>query len=408
MKSVFLFFFVFLTTLCGHGQTFSISQMNNPDPNLDDLGSVLLVGNRALSGSGTSQLYYDGSNWTMISSQAGGGISGIDKGGGEIYAIYSSTALYSWNDSTNSWGLASNYPTGSFSAFRPFVLSENNVYFVTRDTENYGWIYRWDGTSFTALSSEYWYTYCAIYVKDQNNIFVATYKNTNYDPMFIRYNSITKSNTILFTFPGSRGNPNVIRSKDNNVFFILMGCGDLYRWTNNQAKMDLIYESSTNDYYQFGRDMIIIDNNNVVTCGGGGIRHITVPTSSVNVVYPTSNTFNVWSGSYNGQGRGMFVGDNGLILDMQVIGSVPDESINSALKIYPNPASTSFTLEFPVFGVNEKTVELYSSTGQLVKREHFQSFKTTLDISALPSGMYLVNVLDKTGKILASKKLLVR
>lgn len=410
MRTFIAFFCVFLTTLCGFGQgpTFNFSQMNNPDPNLGDLGSVLIVGNRALSGFGIAPLYYDGTSWTMLTSQAGGRISGIDKGGGEICAFLSGMSLYSWDDSVKSWDIASNYPTGSFNFFNPFVLNENNVYFVTTDNEKYGWIYHWDGNVFTSLKSDYWYTYSAIYVKDQNNVFTTTSENTNYDPMFLRYNNTTKSNTILYTFPGDRGTPYVIRSKDNNISFVLTGCGDLYRWTESQAKMDLIYEASANDYYQFGRDMIIIDNNNVVTCGGGGVRHITVSTCSVNVIYPTSNTFNVWSASYNGNGRAMFVGDNGLILDMQVIGSVPSEDVVSALNIYPNPASNSFTLEFPVFGVNEKAVELYNSTGQLVKRETFQSFKTELDISALPSGMYLVNVSDDTGKILASKKLLVR
>ena len=300
MRAFIVFFCVFLATLCGYGQTFSISQMVNPDPNQGDQWSILLAGNRAIA-CGSSNLYYDGSSWAIISSQAGGRISGIDKGGGEIYAVYSSTALYSWNDSANSWGLASNYPTGSFSFFHPFVLNESNVYLVTGDTENYGWIYHWDGTNFTALSSEYWYTYCAIYVKDQNNIFVATYKNVNYDSRLIKYNNVTMSNSVLYTFPDDRGSPDVIRSKDNNIFFVLTSGGDIYRWNNSLSQMDKIFHYD-NTTVGFGGNMIIIDNDNIITSGYGGIRHVKVSTGQHTVLYPTAPTFYIGGASYNGNG----------------------------------------------------------------------------------------------------------
>lgn len=406
------FFLFFMATLSSYGQTFSFTQMSNPDPNQNKIYDVLMLENEALAGGSTVGLYYDGSSWNQLNTPTNQPvlpICGTKRSNGDIQAVYMNYyGFYAWNNVSKSWQSAGAKPTAMSAGARGFFLAEDQAFFVSSDNENYGWIWWYNGTEFTSLKSDYWYSYPDLWAKDSNTLFLITGKNVNYDARLIRYNNLTKSNLVLYTFPNGRETPHVIRSKDNNIFFVLTYCGDLYRWTESQAKMDLIYEASAGDYNYFGEDLIVIDNNNVITCGYGGIRHLKVDASQLTVIYPTANTFSIWGASYNGQGRAMFVGHSGLILDMQVIGSVPDEDIADALNLYPNPAENSVTLEFPVFGVNEKTVELYSSTGQLVQKETFQSFKTELDISALPSGIYLVNVKDETGKKLASKKLLVR
>ncbi|MDD3711533.1 MAG: T9SS type A sorting domain-containing protein [Patescibacteria group bacterium] len=397
-----------LTTWCGFGQiSFNFSPMSNPDPNLENLGQVLLVGDEALSGTGNFQMYYNGNSWSVLPASPVGAISGREINN-RIYAVSIGSNLNLWNDSVKSWQVASAKPTQMVYGVSPFVKGENDVYFVGFDqAENVGWLWHWDGGTFSDLRSDYWYSYCGVYAKDANNIFLISNKNINYDAMFIRFNNITKSWTVLYTFPDDRGNPRVIVSKDNNIFFILTDLGDIYRWTNSSSQMDKVFSYSTSNI-GFSDNMIVIDNDNIISCGAGGIRHVKVSTGQHTTLYPTSMNFFISGASYNGNGRAMFTGKGGLILDMQVIGSVPDEDIANALNLYPNPAENSVTLEFPVFGVNEKTVELYSSTGQLVKEEKFQSFKTTLDISTLPSGIYLVNVEDNTGKKLAGKKLIVK
>ncbi len=397
----------FIATSGSYGQTFSFSEMENPDPILGLLGGVLLFDDEAITGTIDRQLYYDGNNWNINSLTGIGPMSGIKTSDG-IYAIAAWYNFLFWNDSDKIWDSALPKPSQMTYGIRPFVRGVNDIYFVGYDdVENVGWIWHWDGENFSDLRSDYWYNYCDVYAKDANNIFLITAKNINYDAMFLRANSTTNTLTTLYTFPEDRGSPMVIVSKDGNVFFILTNLGDIYRWTNSSSQMSRIFAYDASNI-GFSDNMIVIDNDNIVSCGAGGIRHVKVSTGEHTALYPTSMNFFISGASYNGNGRAMFTGRDGLILDMHIINAVPDEDIASSLKLYPNPAVSSITLEFPVFGVNEKTVELYNSIGQLVKAETFRSFTTTLDISTLPSGIYLVNIKDETGKKLASKKLLVR
>ena len=74
----------------------------------------------------------------------------------------------------------------------------------------------------------------------------------------------------------------------------------------------------------------------------------------------------------------------------------PTLSDNSDIKVFPNPASETLTVE----GVGEY-VQVYTMTGQLVLAHKSQSNMdtATIDVSRLPSGMYLVISRDRIGKV---------
>ncbi len=73
------------------------------------------------------------------------------------------------------------------------------------------------------------------------------------------------------------------------------------------------------------------------------------------------------------------------------------ESSNSIFKVYPNPVE----YELMIMGVDEAvaTVQLYSSNGQLVFTHHFekQADLQKLDLSELPSGLYILKGISKSG-----------
>jgi hypothetical protein len=61
------------------------------------------------------------------------------------------------------------------------------------------------------------------------------------------------------------------------------------------------------------------------------------------------------------------------------------------VKLYPNPVSSSFTLEAPMI-IGE--VKILTIDGQLVKVvKDINETKATINVDELPQGMYLVNTL---------------
>jgi hypothetical protein len=88
--------------------------------------------------------------------------------------------------------------------------------------------------------------------------------------------------------------------------------------------------------------------------------------------------------------------------------SIPEQTNNLQLTIYPNPTSNTITIET---NFNERTdilISVYSSLGQLLYKSKSQKvsgqFKQTLNLSAFSQGIYFVNV--NTDKQLYSSKVI--
>ncbi|HNW90719.1 MAG TPA: T9SS type A sorting domain-containing protein [Bacteroidales bacterium] len=84
-------------------------------------------------------------------------------------------------------------------------------------------------------------------------------------------------------------------------------------------------------------------------------------------------------------------------LDSCIFASINENNINADdfLHVYPNPASEKITIE-----TQEKSIiEILNIQGQLVKSIKSNDSKTNIDVSALQSGMYLVEVKTENGVV---------
>ena len=59
-------------------------------------------------------------------------------------------------------------------------------------------------------------------------------------------------------------------------------------------------------------------------------------------------------------------------------------------RIYPNPASTSFTVELTENASIGEWMELRDAMGRIVLREQIQTLRASIDVSGLARGHYLV------------------
>jgi PKD repeat protein len=76
---------------------------------------------------------------------------------------------------------------------------------------------------------------------------------------------------------------------------------------------------------------------------------------------------------------------------------ISENQSNSYLGIYPNPASASITIELTSYFTKNTFAEIYSMQGKLLKHISMQQEQTQVNISDLPSGVYIVKVSDNSG-----------
>jgi len=73
----------------------------------------------------------------------------------------------------------------------------------------------------------------------------------------------------------------------------------------------------------------------------------------------------------------------------------------SNLGIYPNPSNGIFTLTFDMKKKEDVAIRMFDITGRLVHsiqyKNYFGTFRKTLDLSELGSGLYLFQIVSETG-----------
>ncbi len=76
-----------------------------------------------------------------------------------------------------------------------------------------------------------------------------------------------------------------------------------------------------------------------------------------------------------------------------------------SLTIFPNPASSQVTIEYVLKNVNGATIKIYDITGRVVYQMNLEAdlSHTTLDISALNAGIYLVSLSNVDGHVKTAK-----
>ena len=65
--------------------------------------------------------------------------------------------------------------------------------------------------------------------------------------------------------------------------------------------------------------------------------------------------------------------------------------------VYPNPVHQNVTVLLPSSGIVNASLELYSVDGRKYLEQMIAQPKTEMDLSALPSGLYILKILSKEG-----------
>ena len=74
------------------------------------------------------------------------------------------------------------------------------------------------------------------------------------------------------------------------------------------------------------------------------------------------------------------------------------------IQIYPNPVEHEFTIKQYGF-VQTLQLRIYNLQGALLQESQSQSHKSTIDVSQLKSGLYLLHVLNEKGQLIKEQKL---
>ncbi|NQX86895.1 MAG: S8 family serine peptidase [Flavobacteriaceae bacterium] len=83
--------------------------------------------------------------------------------------------------------------------------------------------------------------------------------------------------------------------------------------------------------------------------------------------------------------------------------SVEENAFSSAISIYPNPANTTLNIKMKN-GVNWEKISIYSIEGKLVKKLSNEG-QSSIDISKLQTGTYLVQILSEDGQKVHNERL---
>lgn len=398
MKTTIIILLLFLTN-CLVGQNYSITEIESPNSEKKIRG-VYLFDTKAFAGGSDYSLYYNGEELIEIfqpNNYTLGCIGGIERPNGEIYAFQDNFyRFYKWNNTTTNWQVISRPENKAFKKI--FVLSENNVYLCGNDSDNtyYGSIYFFDGSEFTELDYRYGYSYKGLYVKDNNNIILLTKILASNRFALMRFDG--ENFQILYTFPEDRGSGYTMYTNDGNTFFFLSICGDVYSWEEQTEVMEQIHAYPEEEKNYFSICLFATDNNNLFLCGKGGIRHMNVSTGSFDLVYDEPNLTRYISSAGFRNGRAMFVTSIGQLFKITITNSIDPETVEQ-LAIYPNPATDNLTIEFPVFGIDDKTIEILDLNGKIVATTNFSSFKVNMDISGLSNGVYFLRLSCEEGLI---------
>ncbi|MEM9885796.1 MAG: reprolysin-like metallopeptidase [Bacteroidota bacterium] len=73
-----------------------------------------------------------------------------------------------------------------------------------------------------------------------------------------------------------------------------------------------------------------------------------------------------------------------------------EEAVLEKIKIYPNPAKALLSVEFPISSELPTQIQLFNVSGQMILEHPVSDFLTTIDVSNLADGIYLLRVQAET------------
>jgi hypothetical protein len=147
------------------------------------------------------------------------------------------------------------------------------------------------------------------------------------------------------------------------------GTAPTYQWKKNGTAIS----GATSSTYT----STTLANGNKITC----VMTSNAPCETGSPATSNSITMKVTSSSTPN-------GNNEVVEDINI-----STDPNCCFELYPNPAIDNITIEIQ----QQATIEILSIEGQLIKSISSSDNKTNIDVSALPKGMYVVEVKTENG-----------
>ena len=94
--------------------------------------------------------------------------------------------------------------------------------------------------------------------------------------------------------------------------------------------------------------------------------------------------------------------DNGIVYKIIDTSLSTDDFAANGLSLYPNPTSSTFTIENKN-GFDLKQLQLHDLSGKLLLQQNLTEANTQLNVELLQSGIYLVSVSDTSGNLFTTK-----
>lgn len=377
--------FVLLCSFSGHSQSW-IQVTDFPSTERDD-GISFVIDNTAYCGTGykvgwteTKDFYAFSMNtdtWSAIAAlpdgnerQYASGFASATHGfvfGGVKGGTFLND-LWQYDPETNSWLQKTSLPAIGRSGSASFVI-DNVAYIIggksnTSDAISEVWAYdmmndTWQqkndfpfGSRFRASASANDDTGYLIFGKDENNLF---YNN------LYKYNPITDLWTAISEFPNSGRSHSTLSSVNNNLIVI----GGIDSTANYYG-----------DMWQYNLDLGWIQLESLPSFGRKGGMCFN---NGTNIYYTT----------------GINQEDIRLKETWKSVNPTALKNVlaKNGIAIYPNPASEKLTLEIRNFVSTENSIfSIFDYLGRQIRIEPISTSQTTIDISDLSKGVYIIQI----------------
>lgn len=358
---------------------------------------VVMFGNQIIFGEKNSGVfsYYDGTNWEVDFNYAElGSLSGmLDQNGDIVCYTNSDDGFYKWNNLQHRWNLIprpSNIVYGSDIC----VKDAQNVWFISNlqypfndRLVYYNGITCTEIAFFNNMSTE------LHGVNDIGDIFFHV-SYTDFNKKFFRFSSSSHTTDTLFTLPVSTRD---IKTIDYENFFLINN-DFIFHYNINTNILDTIVQCNG-----FTNTLALVSNSMMFVGGYDGIKQVFIQNDgsvSSRIVYTTPYHWgqnNEWGGinsSYVDGDKAIFIGeivnnDTYNYVMIQFPTTKVNENEEYIFNINPNPFSDILNIS-SVYTIDK--IQIFDISGKLIFSDDINSNNTSINVSTLNSGMYILKI----------------
>ncbi len=344
-------------------------------------------------GAGGVVLKYNGSNAVVIPNTSTSMLKSVSGcSATEVWAVGSNGTAIKINASSTTV-----YNVGTTVALRCVkVFSPNDIWACGAN----GVIVRWNGSVWTSVSNPYtnFYFVQILGASSSNMYFVGEDLYSPYTSRIFQYNGT--SFTEIVNDPSGRLWCK-ISTFDDNLFY-LFGLDGTYTFTKSTGVITEVCSAGSVGHYAF-------DANTLVMCGWDSIVKYDGANWTRLENLPVSNA--VFAPQNDGS-KVFFAGPNGIFYYSNLsVGISPEEPLApSEFNVYPNPASSNFTIDLKFEKEINANINIYDLLGQKVIEVKFEGneFNENINVSNLKPGTYLLKIGTTEGGNYCKKLVITR